>query len=119
MAPSTPAAPAPDPGRRTGAASGDLPGTAQGAPGTAGYSGREFSLLPELSSGMKVLFYILSLLLPVLGVILYFIYRKKPNAADRSAARVFLILGILSIVFSCMCSTTFYVLESAMLGTTL
>jgi hypothetical protein len=126
VVPSSGAAPEPSASRKTGganpssgAASGGLPGTAQGAPGTASYSGREFSPLPELSSGMKVLFYILSLLLPVLGVLLYFIYRKKPHPADRSAARVFLILGILSIVFSCMCSTTFYVLESAMLGTAL
>jgi hypothetical protein len=120
--PSSDVAPELATGRKAGAAnpvSGGLPSTAQGAPGTTSYSGREFSPLPELSSGMKVLFYILSLLLPVLGVLLYFIYRKKPNPADRSAARVFLILGILSIVFSCMCSTTFYVLESAMLGTTL
>jgi hypothetical protein len=123
IAPSGGAAPEPFPSPKKGgavsapgAASGGLPGTAQGAPGTAGLGGREFSPLPELTSGMKVLFYVLSLLLPVLGVLLYFIYRKKSHPADRSAARVFLILGILSIVFSCMCSTTFYLLESAMLG---
>ncbi len=66
---------------------------------------------------MKVLFYILALLLPILGLILYFVYRNKPAQADRTAARAFLILGIASIVFSCMCSTTFFLLESTLLGT--
>ena len=64
---------------------------------------------------MKVLFYILVLLLPRPGLILYFVYRNKPAQADRTAARAFLILGIASIVFSCMCSTTFFLLESTFL----
>ena len=32
---------------------------------------------------MKVLFYALSLLLPILGLILYFVYRNKPAQSDR------------------------------------
>lgn len=94
-----------------------LPSTSQGAPATASYSARDFGPIAELTGGMKVLFYVLALLLPILGLILYFVYRNKPAQADRTAARAFLILGIASIVFSCMCSTTFFLLESTMLGT--
>lgn len=94
-----------------------LPSTSQGAPATASYNARDFGPIAELTGGMKVLFYILALLLPILGLILYFVYRNKPAQSDRTAARAFLILGIASIVFSCMCSTTFFLLESAVLGT--
>jgi len=94
-----------------------LPSTSQGSPATASYSARDFGPIAELTGGMKVLFYILALLLPILGLILYFVYRNKPAQADRTAARAFLILGIASIVFSCMCSTTFFLLESTLLGT--
>jgi hypothetical protein len=94
-----------------------LPGTSQGVPTTAGYSPPGLSPVSELSGGTKVLFYALSLLLPILGLILYFVYRSKPALPDRSAARVFLILGIVSIVFSTMCGATFFLLEATMLGT--
>ena len=103
-------------GRSAGGATAALPSTSQGAPATASYSARDFGPIAELTGGMKVLFYILALLLPILGLILYFVYRNKPAQADRTAARAFLILGIASIVFSCMCSTTFFLLESTFLG---
>jgi hypothetical protein len=104
-------------GRSTAGAAAVLPSTSQGAPATSSYNARDFGPIAELTGGMKVLFYILALLLPVLGLILYFVYRNKPAQADRTAARAFLILGIASIVFSCMCSTTFFLLESTLLGT--
>jgi hypothetical protein len=107
-------APAPGP---AGTKAQALPGTAQGAPGTSGYSAHDFSPIPDLTGSMKVLFYILSLFLPLLGLILYFFYRNKPAEADRAAARVFLILGIVSVVFTAMCITTFVIFESLMLGT--
>ncbi len=90
-----------------------LPSTAQGAPATAAQRPNAFGPIPELSSGMKILLYIFSLLVPILGVVLFFVYRHKPAAADRTAARAFLILGIASLVFSGMCITTFYLLEAA------
>lgn len=62
---------------------------------------------PELSSGLKVIFYILSFLVPIVGIVLFFVYRNKPNAEDKSAARLFLILGIVSFAVSCMCSFVF------------
>ena len=103
-------------GRSAVGSAAALPSTSQGAPGTASYGPRDFGPISELTGGMKVLFYILALLLPILGLILYFVYRNKPAQADRTAARAFLILGIASIVFSCMCSTTFFLLESTFLG---
>jgi hypothetical protein len=104
-------------GRSSAGAAAVLPSTSQGAPATSSYNARDFGPIAELTGGMKVLFYILALLLPVLGLILYFVYRNKPAQADRTAGRAFLILGIASIVFSCMCSTTFFLLESTLLGT--
>lgn len=111
------AAATPSAGRAIPGSETALPSTSQGSPATAGYSARDFGPIAELTGGMKVLFYILALLLPILGLILYFVYRNKPAQADRTAARAFLILGIASIVFSCMCSTTFFLLESTFLGT--
>lgn len=68
---------------------------------------------PELSSGMKVIFYILSFIFGLLGIILFFIYRNKPAAEDRSAARLFLLLGVLSLLLSCLCTVTYVVLFSS------
>lgn len=104
------------------AAAGALPRTAQGAPGTSGYSvrageARDFEPLGDLTGSMKVLFYLLSLFLPLLGLILFLLYRSKPAESDRAAARVFLILGIVSLVFTAMCITTFFIFESLMVGT--
>jgi hypothetical protein len=60
---------------------------------------------------------LLSLLVPLLGIVLFLVYYKKPARADRTAARVFLILGVLSLVFLGMCGLTFFLLETVMLGT--
>lgn len=75
---------------------------------TQGYSSG-----PELGSGLKVLFYILSFLFGLLGIILFFVYRNKPAAEDRSAARIFLLLGVLSMLLSCLCTVSYTVLFSS------
>ena len=72
-----------------------------------------YGAAPELGSGMKVLFYILSFLFGLLGIILFFIYRNKPAAEDRAAARLFLLLGVLSMLLSCLCTVTYTVLFSS------
>lgn len=59
---------------------------------------------PELSPGLKVVFYILSFLVPIVGIVLFFVYRGKPAPEDRSAAQLFLILGAVSFGLSCLCS---------------
>lgn len=68
----------------------------------AGYAGQ-----PELSTGLKVVFYIASFLVPIAGIVLFFVYRNKPAAEDRAAARLFLILGVIAFVFSCVCPLVF------------
>jgi len=59
---------------------------------------------PELSPGLKVVFYILSFLVPIVGIVLFFVYRGKPAPEDRAAANLFLILGAISFGLSCLCS---------------
>jgi hypothetical protein len=82
----------------------------------ASYSARDFAPLPELRGSLKIIFFVLSLLIPVLGFVLYFVYRNKPAPADRSAARAFLILGVVSLVLFSLCSITVVLLESIILG---
>lgn len=87
-----------------------------GSPAPGAYSARDFGPISELSGSLKVIFYVLSLLIPVFGFVLFFVYRKKPAQADRSAARVFLILGVVSLVFSCIAGASVVLLESVILG---
>jgi hypothetical protein len=92
---------------------GGVPAAAQPYGGYAeGYGAAQ----PELGSGLKVVFYILSFLVPIVGIVLFFVYRNKPTQADRSAARLFLILGIVSFLLSCMCSLGYAALIPTMLG---
>jgi len=86
--------------------------TAAPAPQSA-FAAPEAGAPPELGSGMKVIFYILSFVFGLVGIILFFVYRNKPAAADRSAARLFLLLGVLSLLLSCLCTVTYVVLFSS------
>ena len=102
------------------AAAKSAPASTTAAPASAaagGHSARDFGPVSELSGTLKVIFYILSLLVPVFGFVLFFVYRKKPAQADRSAARVFLILGVVSLIFTCLGSVAIYLIESVLLGT--
>jgi hypothetical protein len=81
-----------------------------------GYAGGYGAPQPELGSGLKIVFYILSFLVPIVGIVLFFVYRNKPAEADRSAARLFLILGIVSFLLSCICSIAYTSMFSMMLG---
>ncbi|MBE2240893.1 MAG: hypothetical protein IAE81_24115 [Caldilineaceae bacterium] len=62
---------------------------------------------PELSPGLKVIFYILSFLVPIVGIVLFFVYRGKSAPEDQAAARLFLILGVISFGLSCLCGFLF------------
>ena len=92
------------------------PGTGSQTPATTQYSARDFKPIPEVRGGLKALFYLLSFFIPVIGVILFFVYRKKPAPEDRLAARTFLILGIVSLIFSCACGSTLTFWELAAYG---
>ena len=65
---------------------------------------------PELSPGLKIVFYILSFLVPIVGIVLFFVYRSKPALEDRAAARLFLILGVVAFGLSCVCPFIFSIL---------
>lgn len=58
---------------------------------------------PEVSSGAAIVLYIFSFVVPLVGILVYFVYKDKPHAADRNVAKVSLILGLVSIVLSCTC----------------
>jgi hypothetical protein len=96
------------------AAGGSAKPADKGAAG--GYSTLDISPMPELSGSLKIVFYVLSLLVPFLGFVLFLVYRKKPAATDRSAARVFMILGVISLVFLCLFTVGIFVLEAVLLG---
>ncbi|MCB0053262.1 MAG: hypothetical protein M9936_25680 [Caldilinea sp.] len=104
-----PSAPPPAPAPMAGAQQAYTPAPAPQSYGAAAAYG---STQPELSSGLKVVFYILSFLVPIVGIVLFFVYRNKVNEQDKAAARLFLILGIVSFVISCMCSFVFPVMLS-------
>ncbi len=112
--PAAPAAPAASwaPARTAGAAGTAGAAPVAPAPQELSYA-QGYAAAPELGSGMKVLFYILSFIFGLLGIILFFIYRNKPAAEDRSAARLFLLLGVLSLLLSCLCTVTYVVLFSS------
>ena len=67
-------------------------------------TGGAYAAQAEISPGMKILFYILSVLIPIIGVVFFFVYRNKPFEEDRNVARMCLILGLISIALSCLCS---------------
>jgi hypothetical protein len=66
-----------------------------------------FGPIPELGTALKVIFYLLSFFIPLAGFILFFVYRNKPAQQDRSAARTFLILGVVSLALSCLCTVAY------------
>ena len=55
-----------------------------------------------VSFGLRVLVYIGSLLIPLLGIILYFTHKNKPFESDRKMANIALILGIASLALTCL-----------------
>lgn len=71
-----------------------------------------FGPLPELGSGMRLLFYLLAFLVPLAGIVLFFIYRNKPAREDRAAARAFLIIGIAMLALNCICIFTVIIAAS-------
>lgn len=92
-------------------ASGNQAGATAG-----GYSAHDFAPVPELGSGLKIVLCILSFLTPLLGLVLFAVYRTKPVASDRAAARLFLILGVLSLMLYGLCGVTILMAESALFG---
>jgi hypothetical protein len=74
-----------------------------------------FGPLPELGSGMRLLFYLLSFLVPLAGIVLFFIYRNKPAREDRAAARAFLIIGVAMLALYCIYMVTIWIMNASLL----
>lgn len=75
-------------------------------------AGSGFGPMPELGGGLKLLFYLLSFFLPLAGFVLFLLYRNKPAPQDKAAARTFLILGVVSLLFPCLCGGVAMVMVS-------
>jgi hypothetical protein len=56
-----------------------------------------------LSSGIKALLYILSFFIPIVGIIVGIIWMNDKNEEKKQAGKICLIIGIVSIVLSCIC----------------
>lgn len=52
---------------------------------------------------MKILFYILSFLIPIVGFIIGFIYYSKPEPELKSVGKNCIIIALLVVVISCIC----------------
>lgn len=56
-----------------------------------------------ISSGVKILFYLLSFFIPIVGFIIGAIYYSKPEPELKEVGKMCLILAVLSIVVSIVC----------------
>ena len=59
--------------------------------------------MQETSQGTKVLFYILSFLVPLAGIIIGVIYLGKPDEDSKALGKVCLIIALAAIVLSGIC----------------
>lgn len=57
----------------------------------------------EIGSGMRILLYIVSFLIPLVGIILFFVYNSRPDAESKAVAKNCLIAAIVAIVLVCLC----------------
>ena len=55
------------------------------------------------SSGMKILLYIVSFLIPLAGIIIGVIYMGKEDEESKALGKTCLIIGIVAIVLACCC----------------
>ncbi|MDQ6600278.1 hypothetical protein [Bacillus salipaludis] len=56
-----------------------------------------------MSGGLKALLYILSFFIPVVGIILGIIWLNDQEPEKKQVGKTCLIVGIISIVLSCIC----------------
>ncbi|MFZ7943950.1 MULTISPECIES: hypothetical protein [Bacillaceae] len=56
-----------------------------------------------MSGGLKALLYILSFLIPVVGIILGIIWMNDQDLEKKAIGKTCLIVGIVAIVLSCIC----------------
>jgi uncharacterized membrane protein HdeD (DUF308 family) len=56
-----------------------------------------------MSGGQKVLLYILSLFIPVVGIILGIVWMNDQDLEKKQIGKNCLVIGIISIILSCIC----------------
>lgn len=61
-----------------------------------------------MSSGQKILLYIVSFIIPIVGIILGIVWMNAKGEPEKnSVGKTCLILGIIAFVLSCICSIVF------------
>lgn len=56
-----------------------------------------------MSGGQKVLFYLLSFFIPVVGIVLGIVWMNDADPDKKSVGKNCLLIAIISIVLSCIC----------------
>jgi hypothetical protein len=59
---------------------------------------------PQVSEGMKILFYILSFLIPIIGIIIGIIYYTKPDPESKNLGKMCLLLALVGILIGVVCN---------------
>lgn len=58
---------------------------------------------PQISEGMKILFYILSFLFFIVGIIIGVIYYTKPDPESKHVGKMCIILAVIGVVIGVVC----------------
>ena len=59
---------------------------------------------PQISEGMKILFYILSFLIFIVGIIIGVIYYTKPDPESKHVGKMCIILAVLGVLIGVVCA---------------
>lgn len=59
---------------------------------------------PQISEGMKILFYILSFLFFIVGIIIGVIYYTKPDPESKHVGKMCIILAVVGVLVGIMCA---------------
>jgi len=74
------------------------------------YCGHDFRMVmapqmaqPQISEGMKILFYILSFLIFIVGIIIGVIYYTKPDPESKHVGKMCIILAVVGVLVGVVC----------------
>ena len=62
----------------------------------------------QMSDGMKILLYIISFLFSIVGIIIGVYYMTKNESEYKEVGKICLVLALVGIVISALCSLAFY-----------
>jgi len=75
------------------------------------YCGHDFRMVmapqmaqPQISEGMKILFYILSFLIPLIGIIIGVIYYSKSDPESKHVGKMCIILAVVAVLLVVVCA---------------